>query len=231
MNKDNDHILGSFQTALDELNVSLFQMADLVRLNLDKAVEGLIKRDTNLCTAVIADDEDINNLEKRIDEEGLRIITLYQPVASDLRLVASMMKVSPNLERIGDQSVGIAKRARKMNKNEEISETLLVDPLYKMAADLLRQSLEAFKNRNVEQAISVKKQDAELNVIHKELVKKLTKRMESDPERIKDYLDLQFIARALERVGDYSKNICEDAIFVESAVDVRHGGVLSHEDK
>ena len=231
MNKDNDHILGSFQTALDELNVSLFQMADLVRLNLDKAVEGLIKRDTNLCTAVIADDEDINNLEKRIDEEGLRIITLYQPVASDLRLVASMMKVSPNLERIGDQSVGIAKRARKMNKNEEISETLLVDPLYKMAADLLRQSLEAFKNRNVEQAISVKKQDAELNAIHKELVKKLTKRMESDPERIKDYLDLQFIARALERVGDYSKNICEDAIFVESAVDIRHGGVLSHEDK
>ena len=230
MNKDNDHILGSFQTALDELNVSLFQMADLVRLNLDKAVEGLIKRDTNLCTAVIADDEDINNLEKRIDEEGLRIITLYQPVASDLRLVASMMKVSPNLERIGDQSVGIAKRARKMNKNEEISETLLVDPLYKMAADLLRQSLEAFKNRNVEQAISVKKQDAELNVIHKELVKKLTKRMESDPERIKDYLDLQFIARALERAGDYSKNICEDAIFVESAVDIRHGGVLSHED-
>ena len=230
MNKDNDHILGSFQTALDELNVSLFQMADLVRLNLDKAVEGLIKRDTNLCTAVIADDEDINNLEKRIDEEGLRIITLYQPVASDLRLVASMMKVSPNLERIGDQAVGIAKRARKMNKNEEISETLLVDPLYKMAADLLRQSLEAFKNRNVEQAISVKKQDAELNVIHKELVKKLTKRMESDPERIKDYLDLQFIARALERVGDYSKNICEDAIFVESAVDIRHGGVLSHED-
>ena len=230
MNKDNDHILGSFQTALDELNVSLFQMADLVRLNLDKAVEGLIKRDTNLCTAVIADDEDINNLEKRIDEEGLRIITLYQPVASDLRLVASMMKVSPNLERIGDQSVGIAKRARKMNKNEEISETLLVDPLYKMAADLLRQSLEAFKNRNVEQAISVKKQDAELNAIHKELVKKLTKRMESDPERIKDYLDLQFIARALERVGDYSKNICEDAIFVESAVDIRHGGVLSHED-
>ena len=126
--------------------------------------------------------------------------------------------------------MGIAKRARKMNKNEEISETLLVDPLYKMAADLLRQSLEAFKNSNVEQAISVKTQDAELNVIHKELVKKLTKRMESDPERIKDYLDLQFIARALERVGDYSKNICEDAIFVESAVDIRHGGVLSHEE-
>ena len=231
MNKDSDHILGNFQTALDELNVSLFQMADLVRSNLDKAVEGLIKRDTNFCTAVIADDEEINDLEKRIDEGGLRIITLYQPVASDLRLVASMMKVSPNLERIGDQSVGIAKRARKMNKNDEIPETKLIDPLYKMAANLLRQSLEAFSDRNVEQAISVKKQDRELNVIHVELVKKLTKRMESDPERIKDYLDLQFIARALERVGDYSKNICEDAIFVESAVDIRHGGVLNSDDK
>ena len=185
-----------------------------------------MNRDSSACASVIADDEEIDRLEKKIDEEGLKIITLYQPVASDLRLVASIMKVSPNLERIGDQSVGIAKRARKMNNNEELAETRLIEPLYQMAANLLQQSLEAFKAGNVDLAIEVKQQDQKLNEAQKELAKKLTKRMENDSARIKDYLDLQFIARFLERIGDHAKNICEDAIFAESAVDIRHGGSL-----
>jgi len=226
MSNDNQHILGNFQSSLDDLNALMFRMASLAQANLDAAAHGLMNRDSSACASVIADDEEIDRLEKKIDEEGLKIITLYQPVASDLRLVASIMKVSPNLERIGDQSVGIAKRARKMNNNEELAETRLIEPLYQMAANLLRQSLEAFKAGNVDLAIEVKQQDQKLNEAQKELAKKLTKRMENDSARIKDYLDLQFIARFLERIGDHAKNICEDAIFAESAVDIRHGGAL-----
>ena len=151
---------------------------------------------------------------------------LYQPVASDLRLVTSIMKVSPNLERIGDQSVGIAKRARKMNKNPECPESSLTQPLHDLALSQLENAYLAFKNRDVDLALEVKKKDKDLNLICKELAKKLTKKMESDASRIKDYLDLHYIARSLERIGDYSKNICEDAIFLESAVDIRHGGEL-----
>ena len=130
MSNDNQHILGNFQSALDDLNALMFRMASLAQANLDAAAHGLMNRDSSACASVIADDEEIDRLEKKIDEEGLKIITLYQPVASDLRLVASIMKVSPNLERIGDQSVGIAKRARKMNNNEELAETRLIEPLY-----------------------------------------------------------------------------------------------------
>ena len=149
---------------------------------------------------------------------------LYQPVASDLRKVVSVMKVSSNLERVGDQAVGIAKRARKLNKSLELPETRLVEPVYDKAARLLRRSLEAFREGKVEVALEVKDEDAELDKAYKAVAKQLTARMEEDSGRVKDYLDLQFVVRFLERVGDHAKNIAEDAVFAESAHDIRHGG-------
>lgn len=224
--KTDSHILGNFQSAIVDLKSDLNKMTNLSVTNLKDSTKGLIERDDAACSSVIASDEEINELEKDIDQKGIRIIMLYQPVASDLRLVTSIMKVSPNLERIGDQSVGISKRARKMNKNPECDETQLIRPLRDLALSQLENAILAFNERNVELAIEVKRKDQDLNLICKELAKKLTKKMESDSSRIKDYLDLHYITRLLERIGDYSKNICEDAIFLESAVDIRHGGEL-----
>ena len=220
------HILNNFQSSIEDLEVDLQKMTELTINNLKASINGLIQRDSAACSSVIASDDEINELEKDIDQKGIRIIMLYQPVASDLRLVTSKMKVTPNLERIGDQSVGIAKRARKMNKNPECPESSLTQPLHDLALSQLENAYLAFKNRDVDLALEVKKKDKDLNLICKELAKKLTKKMESDASRIKDYLDLHYIARSLERIGDYSKNICEDAIFLESAVDIRHGGEL-----
>lgn len=224
MPEKHTHILGNFQRALDELTANLDRMAGLVVKNLDVAVRGLLQRDSTLCSNVIADDEEVDHLEMKIDEEGLKIIALFQPVASDLRRVVSAMKVASNLERVADQSVGIAKRARKMNKNVEIGETRLVEPIYEQAATLLRRSLEAFRDGDVGIALEVKEKDAELDKTFKATAKQLTRRMEEDSAHIKDYLDLQFIIRFLERIGDHAKNISEDAVFAESAVDIRHGG-------
>ncbi len=226
MSNDSTHILGNFQKALDDLQADLSRMASLVEKNFDSALRGLVGRDNNACAEVIADDEEIDQLEKKIDQDGLRIIMLYQPVASDLRTVVSAMKVSSNLERVADQAVGIAKRARKMNKNPEIPEARLIEPLHETAAKLLRRAMDAFRKGDVDAAVDVKRADDELDKAYKELAKNLTRRMEGDPGRIKDYLDLQFIARFLERVGDHAKNICEDAVFAEAAVDIRHGGEL-----
>ena len=224
MPENTPHILGRFQIALDELTADLNRMSGLVLQNLASSVSGLIQRNTDLCSRVIADDEEIDHLEMRIDEEGLKIIALFQPVASDLRKVVSAMKVASNLERVADQAVGIAKRARKMNKNLEIGDTRLVEPIYQQADQLLRRSLEAWREGDVAIALDVKKKDAELDKAYKALAKQLTRRMEEDSAHIKDYLDLQFIIRFLERVGDHAKNISEDAVFAEAAVDIRHGG-------
>ena len=226
MTPEPTHILGNFQKALNELNSDLARMATLVENNFHAALRGLLERDSKICAEVMADDEEINQLEKKIDEEGLKIIMLYQPVASDLRSVVSIMKITSNLERIADQAVGIAKRARKMNKNPEVPETRLIEPLHEKAATMVRTAMEAFRNSDSAAAVRVKAEDSELDDAYKTLAKKLTKRMEEDSGKIKDFLDLQFIARFLERVGDHAKNICEDAVFAESAVDIRHGGSL-----
>ena len=224
MSGPSGHILGNFQRALNELTADLNRMAGLVTKSLDLAVQGLLERNTSLCSEVIADDEEIDNLEVKLDEEGVKIIMLFQPVASDLRKVVTAMKVSSNLERTADQAVGIAKRARKMNKHLEVPEARLVEPLYQMAATLLRQSMEAFREGDVNIALEVKEKDAELDKACKSLAKQLTRRMEENPDHIKDYLNLQFVIRFLERIGDHAKNISDDAVYAEAAVDIRHGG-------
>ncbi|MAT45866.1 MAG: phosphate transport system regulatory protein PhoU [Verrucomicrobiaceae bacterium] len=223
MPDETPHILGKFQDALDKISADLNSMADQVTSNLEMAVRGLTERDSTLCDQVIADDAEVDLLEMKIDEEGLRIMTLYQPVATDLRRVISVMKVSGNLERVGDQAVSIARRARKMNRNLEIAETRLVEPVYKKAISLLQKSLGAFAEGNLEHALEIRGEDAELNEAQKSVSKQLTSRMENDSARIKDYLDLQFIVRWLERVGDHAKNIAEEAVFVTAAMDIRHG--------
>ena len=223
MSDESQHILGKFQEALDKISVDLTSMADRVMTNLEKAVRGLTERDSALCEQVIADDAEVDMLEMKIDEEGLRIMTLFQPVATDLRRVISVMKVSGNLERVGDQAVSIARRARKMNRNLEIAETRLIEPVYQKASALLRKSLVSFSNGDMKTALEIRAEDTELNESQKAVSKQLTGRMENDSERIKDYLDLHFIVRWLERVGDHAKNIGEETVFVASAMDIRHG--------
>jgi phosphate transport system protein len=218
------HILGNFQRALDDLGADIERMSELTMRSLDSSIRGLTGRDTDLCSRVIADDEEIDRIDMKIDEEGIRIIVLFQPVASDLRKVVSAMNVSSNLERVADQAAGIAKRARKMNRNPEVEERHLVVPLYEMAARQIRMSLDAYRNGDVETALRVRKMDRDLDKAYKATSKQLTRRMEEDREHIKDYLDLQFIIRFLERIGDHAKNISEDAVFAEAAVDIRHGG-------
>ncbi len=221
---DSQHILSSFQEALDKMNGNLDRMGDMVKDGLTMAVKCLSDRDTPLYDEVAKNDGEIDQFEVKIDGEGLRIIVLFQPVAADLRKVISVMKVSGNLERVGDEAVNISKRARRLNKRPEMEEVRLVQPAFEMAASLLHESLHAFRRGEVGEALGVKKADKELNRICKEAGKKLTAKMEASPDRVKDLVNLVFVFRSLERIGDHAKNIAEDTVFAESAFDIRHGG-------
>ena len=218
---ESTHILGNFDRALTQLSDDIIEMGTKVEHCFELAVRGLVRRDTDLCNQVVADDEEIDQFEKDIDKQGMQIIALYNPVAHDLRKVVSAMKVSSNLERVADQAVGIAKRARKMNKNAEIPETRLVEPIYDLAASLLHDAIAGFNSEGgIDEAIEIQARDKEVDAAYKEMAKKLVDRMEEDPEHIKDYLDLQFIVRFLERIGDHAKNIAEDAVFAEAAMEI-----------
>ncbi len=109
------HILGTFDEALSDLRNDLLTMAGLTERSLYRAINGLLQRDDTLCTKAIADDEEVDQLEKQIDKAGLEILLRYQPVASDLRQVISAIKLSPNIERVADEATNIAECARKLN--------------------------------------------------------------------------------------------------------------------
>lgn len=218
------HILGSFEQALHELKESVLTMASIAQRNLQDAIKGLLERNVELCNEAIADDDDVNRLEMKIDQRGMEIMTRFQPVAHDLRKVVSAMKMANNLERISDQAESIARRARKVMKNPEIEEIKLVEPIYNMASALVRDSIEAYSQANVELALSLAEKDRALDKAHKQLIKQFTRTMEAGTDSVKTILHLIFIVRCLERIGDHAVNISEDTVFIESATDIRHGG-------
>jgi phosphate transport system protein len=143
-------------------------------------------------------------------------------MAKDLREVVSAMKVSGNLERVADQAVNIARRAKRLNQSPSLPETVTLEPMFRSAIDLFRASIRSFAERDEELARGLKPRDRELDAEHHRVINDLTVRMTEDTSRIHDYLDLIFIARYIERIGDHATNIAEDAVFATSAEDIRH---------
>ena len=221
------HILGTFDEALTSLRKDLLMMAGLAERSLDRAIKGFLQRDDDLCANAIADDEEIDQLEKQIDKDGFEILLRFQPVASDLRRVISTIKLSPNIERVGDQATNIAKRARKLNRHPPLPEVELIVPMQSYAMTMFKDSINAYVRENVELANSVCGRDDQLDDMNRDTNKKLTERMMADTEQLRGYFNLILISRSLERVGDYATNIAEDAVYAAAAEDIRHKGSLA----
>ncbi len=216
------HILGTFDEALSSLRNDLLMMAGLAERSLDRAIKGLLERNDDLCANAIADDEEIDQLEKQIDKDGFEILLRYQPVASDLRRVISAMKLSPNIERVGDQATSIAKRARKLNRHPPLPEVQLIVPIQAHAMSMFKDSINAFVREDVELARAVVARDKELDDMNRSANRQLTERMMQDRDQLRGYLNLILISRCLERVGDHATNIAEDAVYAAAAEDIRH---------
>src|ERR1700742_2044960 len=138
------HILGTFDESLAALRNNVLMMADLTDRSLERAMKGLVNRNDDLCATTIADDEEIDQLEKQMDKDGVDILLRFQPVASDLRRVVSAMKLSTNLERMADESVSIARKARKLNQHPELAEVKLITPMGEHAIQMFKDSVEAY---------------------------------------------------------------------------------------
>jgi phosphate transport system protein len=216
------HIQSAFDVALDALKNDTLMMSSLTERLFDSAMEGLLTRNSDLCNQSVADDEEIDVLEKQIDRAGVELLIRFHPVASDMRQVISMMKLSTNLERVADQAVAIARRGRKLNLEPAIPEVALLEPLFREAKSLFSDSLHAFVEGDVELARKLKPRDRHLDQLNAELNEALTMKMAAKPEAIPSYLGLVFVARSLERIGDLATNIAEDTIWVEQAEDIRH---------
>ena len=224
-----EHILSSFNEALAEIKDATLTMGASAQRNLYGAIHGLIQRDKGTCNQTIADDEDADKLQIDIDRMGMHVIAKFHPVASDLRMVIASMKTAANLERISDQAVSIAKRSRKIIKNSELAEVSRIEGLYQVAANMLADAMTAYSDSNAELALDVVEREKLLKKTHKSTSRHFAKQLEGETEVYRDYLDLVFICRWLERAGSLSINIAEDVIFEETSTDIRHGGELPEE--
>ncbi|MFZ0435461.1 MAG: phosphate signaling complex protein PhoU [Chthoniobacterales bacterium] len=218
------HTLTNFTASLDHLRGSVLMMSSLTQRNLKNSIRGLMDRDDDWCNNSIADDEEIDLLEMQIDKEGIDVMSRFQPVASDLREVISSIKIGANIERVADQAVNIARRARKINEHPEVPELHFLDELVKMAVSMFDDAVRSFAERNAHLAVELKARDKELDRLNRELTDKMIQRMQDDSANLPTYLNLIFVSRCLERIGDHAANMAEDVVFAVRAEDIRHLG-------
>ena len=222
MSNQAPHILRDFDAAINALREDVLTMASKARMNLERTITAVFDRNAELANAVIADDDEVDDLERSIDRLGMEILTRFRPVASDLRLVISSMKIAMNLERISDHATNIAKRTKKLGANSELPDANLIEPLYTLADQLLRDAIAAYSDHNATLGASLHARDKELDKLHRQATATFSSRIESSAGHAQDYVHLILILRSLERVGDLAVNIGEDAVFLESARDLRH---------
>ena len=216
------HISSGFDAALYGLRNDVLMMSSLTDRIFQEAFEALLSRNSELSDHVIAEDEEIDVLEKQVDQDGVSLLLRFHPVASDMRQVVSAMKTSTGLERIGDLSVTIARKAKHLNSRPAVQEVALLEPAYRLAVAIFRDSMRTFADGDCELARTLKLKDRELDAVTRDISEKLVARATVDSELVPSYVDLILVARALERIGDHATNIAEDSFCRDQAADIRH---------
>jgi len=217
-----ERVVRHFQEELDVLKSRLLEMGGLAEQRVRRAVQGLAEREHDLIESVLIGDEPINALQLEIDDRCLKLLALQQPMASDLRLITSAMKINADLERIGDQAVNIAENAIKMLAAPPLKPLIDLPRMAERAERMTRDSLDAFVRRDVTLAREVLSQDDEVDGLKDTIFRVLLTYMMADPGTIERALALILISRNLERIADHATNIAEDVIFLVEAKDVRH---------
>src|SRR5262245_38356181 len=219
MNQDRRH----FAEELEALKQQLLTMGGLAEERLRMAVRALVDRDQATLTSVIAGDARIDTLEVEIDARCFTLIALHQPVAIDLRTVVSVLKISADLERVGDFAVNIGESAQRYLQHPPVKPLVDLPRMADLALRMLHEALEAFVSRDVGLARSVLRKDDWLDALKNQIFRELLTYMLGDPKTIEPGIELILMSRHLERVGDHATNIAEDVIFIVEARDVRHG--------
>jgi phosphate transport system protein len=211
-----------FSIELDELNEKLLQMGGLVESAIHRSVRSLIEQDRDLAEEVIRDEPEINRIEMEIDGLATRLLALRQPVARDLRLLTAALKINTDLERIGDLAVHVAERSLSLMHHPLVKPMTDIPKMASLVQSMLLKCLDAFVQGDAELARSVLVSDDEVDKLRDAVYAELLDIMQRDPAVLTAAIDLLFIARNLERIGDHATNIAEDVVFLVKGVDVRH---------
>lgn len=211
---------------LNALKQKLLRMGAAAELSLVEATRALVERDDDLARKVALDDDLLDNLEKEIDEDGITLLT-KAPLASQLRLITSAMRIGRDLERIGDEATKIARRAGDLNAEAQLKAFIDIPRMASLAAGMLKEGLDAFVSGDTAKAREVVKRDKEVDMLNKQLHRELVSYMIESPATVTRSLNLMTASKALERIADHAKNIAEDVVYLYEAKDIRHIGLHS----
>lgn len=209
-----DHILKSFDTELDRLYDEIKRMGELAMSQLDAAVDVLGRRDSNAAARVVANDDAIDAMESAVSMDVLKLLALRQPMARDLREVYAALRISADIERIGDYATNVAKRSIVLNNTSALPITGRIARLAKIANQLLADALKAYSDGDAELAAKVRDADVELDAMYTSFFRELVTYMMEDPRTIGACAHLMFMAKNIERIGDHATNIAENTWFV-----------------
>ena len=208
------HIVKSFDEELHDLNEIVIRMGGMAESQLATSIEALIKRDSELASRVVQQDAAIDALEERLDQDSVRVLALRQPMADDLREVVSALKISSDLERIGDYSKNVAKRVIAINQVAPMEPVSAIHRLGRLVQSIIKDTLDAYIARDAERAVDVWHRDAEVDEMYTGLFREILTYMMEDPRNITACTHLLFIAKNIERMGDHATNIAETIHFL-----------------
>jgi phosphate transport system protein len=212
----------SMQEDMSLLKQRILRMGGMVEEATRNATVALTQRRADLARRVIESDDTIDMIELDVDEECLRILALHQPVAGDLRFITAAMKINNDLERIGDLACNVAERAIDLSARDPLVLPLHFERMTEIVRGMLHDALDALVNRNAQLARRVLERDVEINDIHKEHYGLLQDAMKSSADSVEAAVDLLSASRQIERIGDQTKNIAEDVVFLVEGQVIRH---------
>ena len=210
-----------FESGLEALRQKILLMASRAETAVNQSVQALVQRDHDLAVRVRLDDEIIDRFEIEIDEMAIVLLT-KAPLASNLRLITVAMKVSQNLERIGDEATKIAKRARDLAQEPPVKLNLDVNHMASLALAMVKGALDAFVQRDSAAARAIIPRDKEVDALNKQLHQLLAQHMMANPDTIARCLHWIVATKSLERIADHAKNIAEEVVYLCEAQDIRH---------
>ena len=208
-----------------ELNIlrdRLLLMGGETELALQRAMHALTQRDSEVANQVLENDRVIDRLELEIDRLSVEVLTLRRPVARELRLVISIFKITPVLERIADHATSIARAALELNDEPELKNYAELSEMAERTLEMLQSALDAFTSNDSEKARKLIEKDEEVDKIYDRLVAELMETMSQDAGKSKRLARLLFVAKNLERIGDYVKDMCELTVYMKEAVFIKH---------
>ena len=226
-----EHTSKQYDGELESVRAKVLQMGGLVEQQIAQALEALVSANPKLADEVISNDHRVNALEVSVDEDCSHIIARRQPAAGDLRMIMMVVKTITDLERIGDEATKIARVAQKIYESDRMYSPRFTEikNMTAMTREMLRTSLDAFARLDVTKTVEVARQDEQVDEHFRAIMRQLITFMLEDPRTISMSLEVLFVAKAIERIGDHAKNIAEYVVYMVKGKDVRHTTVQEME--